>query len=64
MPLKGVVLFELNIMLLRYMLSQGTGCVISLPCKYPASVFNSQVVLLVLNDISSGGKAGTVAGNF
>lgn len=41
-PLKGVVLFELDIILLRYMLSQGTGCVMSFPYKCLACIFNSQ----------------------
>ena len=41
-PLKGVVLFELDIILLRHMLSPGTGCVVSFPCKCLASIFNSQ----------------------
>lgn len=41
-PLKGVVLFELNIILLRYMLSPGTRCVVSFPYKCLPSIFNSQ----------------------
>lgn len=42
MPLKGIVLFESDIILLKYMLSQETGCIVNFPCKCLASILNSQ----------------------